>query len=54
VEGIELIISGPRCHEVIIQSVIKEGSFLRENQEKKLRQIENLNYPDKELPLPST
>ena len=50
VEGIKLLISGPRCHEAIRQSVIKEGSLIRENQEKKLRQIENLDYPDKEAP----
>jgi hypothetical protein len=50
VEGIKLLISGPRCHEAIRQSVIKEGSLIIENQEKKLRQIENLNYPDKEAP----
>ena len=32
------------------QSVIKEGKLLLENQEKKLKQIENLNCPDKEAP----
>jgi len=48
VEGIRLLISGPRCHEAIRQSVLKEGKLIIENQEKKLRQIENLNYPDKE------
>ncbi len=48
VEGIGLLIGGPRCHEAIRQSVLKEGKLLIENQEKKLRQIENLNYPDKE------
>jgi hypothetical protein len=50
VEGIRLLIGGPRCHEAIRQSVIKEGKLIIENQEKKLRQIENLNYPDKEAP----
>jgi len=50
VEGIRLLIGGPRCHEAIRQSVIKEGNLIIENQEKKLRQIENLNYPDKEAP----
>jgi len=50
VEGIRLLIGGPRCHEAIRQSVIKEGKLLLENQEKKLKQIENLNYPDKEAP----
>ena len=50
VEGIRLLISGPRCHEAIRQSVLKEGKLIIENQEKKLRQIENLNYPDKEAP----
>ncbi len=50
VEGIKLLISGPRYHEAIRQSVIKEGKLIIENQEKRLRQIENLNYPDKEAP----
>jgi len=50
VEGIRLLIGGPRCHEAIRQSVLKEGKLLLKNQEKKLRQIENLNYPDKEAP----
>ena len=50
VEGIRLLIGGPRCHEAVRQSVIKEGKLLIENQEKKLRQIENLDYPDKEAP----
>jgi len=50
VEGIRLLIGGPRCHEAIRQSVIKEGSLIIENQEKKLRQIENLNYPDRKAP----
>jgi len=50
VEGIRLLIGGPRCHEAVRQSVIKEGKLIIENQEKKLKQIENLNYPDKEAP----
>jgi len=50
VEGIRLLIGGPRCHEAIRQSVIKEGKLIIENQEKKLRQIENLDYPDREAP----
>jgi len=50
VEGIRLLTSGPRCHEAIRQSVLKEGKLIIENQEKKLRQIENLDYPDKEAP----
>ena len=50
VEGIGLLIGGPRCHEAIRQSVIKEGKLIIENQEKKLRQIENLDYPDKDAP----
>jgi len=49
VEGIGLLIGGPRCHEAIRQSVIKEGKLIIENQEKKLKQIENLDYPDKEV-----
>jgi hypothetical protein len=50
VEGIGLLIGGPRCHEAIRQSVIKEGKLLLEKQEQKLKQIENLDYPDKEAP----
>ncbi len=50
VEAIKLLIGGPRCHGAIRQSVIKEGKLLLENQEKKLKQIENLDYPDKEAP----
>ena len=50
VEGIRLLIGGPRCHEAIRQSVIKEGSLIIENQKKELKQIENLDYPDKEAP----
>jgi len=49
-EGIRLLIGGPRCHEAIRQSVIKEGSLIIENQKKKLKQIENLDFPDKEAP----
>ena len=50
VEGIELLIGGPRCYEAIRQSVIKEGNLIIEDQEKKLKQIENLNYLEKEAP----
>jgi len=50
VEGIRLLIGGPHCHEAIRQSVIKEAKLIIENQEKKLKQIENLDYPDKEVP----
>jgi len=50
VEGIGILIGGPRCHEAIRQSVIKEGKLLLEKQEQKLKQIENLDYPDKEAP----
>jgi hypothetical protein len=50
VEGIRLLIGGPRCHEAIRQSVIKEGKLIMENQEHKLKKIENLDYPDKETP----
>ena len=50
VEGIKLLIGGLRSHEAIRPSVIKEGSLIRENQEKRLRQIENLDYPDREAP----
>jgi len=45
-----LLLGNFRSHEAIRQSVIKEGSLIIENQEKKLKQIENLNYPDKEAP----
>ena len=48
VKGISLLIGGPRCHEAIRQSVIKEGKLILGNQKKKLKQIENLDYPDKE------
>jgi hypothetical protein len=50
VKGIRLLIGGPRCHEAVRQSVIKEGKLLLKNQERKLKQIKNLNYPDKESP----
>jgi hypothetical protein len=50
VEGIRLLIGGPRCHEAVRQSVIKEGNLIIEKQKKKLKQIENLDYPDKEAP----
>jgi len=45
-----LLLGNFRSHEAIRQSVLKEGKLLIENQEKKLRQIENLDYPDKEAP----
>ena len=45
-----LLLGNFRSHEAIRRSVIKEGSLIKENQEKKLKQIENLNYPDKEAP----
>jgi hypothetical protein len=45
-----LLLGNFRSHEAVRQSVIKEGSLLIENQKKKLRQIENLDYPDKEAP----
>ena len=45
-----LLLGNFRSHEAIRQSVLKEGKLLIENQEKKLKQIENLNYPDKEAP----
>jgi len=38
-----------RSHESIRRGVIKEGSLLVENQEKKLKQIENLNIQIKKL-----
>jgi len=45
-----LLLGNFRSHEAIRQSVLKEGKLLLENQEKKLKQIENLDYPDKEAP----
>jgi len=45
-----LLLGNFRSHEAIRQSVIKEGKLIIEDQEKKLRQIENLDYPDKEAP----
>jgi hypothetical protein len=45
-----LLLGNFRSHEAIRQSVIKEGNLIIENQEKKLKQIENLDYPDKEAP----
>jgi hypothetical protein len=46
----KLLLGSFRSHEAIRQSVIKEGSLIIENQKKKLRQIENLDYLDKEAP----
>ena len=46
----KLLLGNFRSPEAIRQSVIKEGSLIIENQKKKLRQIENLDYPDKEAP----
>jgi len=46
----KLLLGSFRSHEAIRQSVIKEGSLIIENQKKKLRQIENLDYPAKEAP----
>jgi hypothetical protein len=45
-----LLLGNFRSHEAIRQSVIKEGSLILENQKKKLKQIENLDCPDKEAP----
>lgn len=45
-----LLLGNFRSHESIRRGVIKEGKLILENQEKKLKQIENLNYPDKEAP----
>ena len=45
-----LYFSNFRSPEAIRQSVIKEGSLIIEKQKKKLKQIENLDYPDKEVP----
>ena len=45
-----LLLGNFHSHESIRRGVIKEGKLIIENQEKKLKQIENLNYPDKEAP----
>ena len=50
VDQARLLLGSFRSHEAIRQSVIKEGSLIIENQKKKLKQIENLDYPDKEAP----
>jgi len=45
-----LLLGNFHSHESIRRGVIKEGKLIIENQEKKLKQIENLNYLDKEAP----
>jgi hypothetical protein len=45
-----LLLGHFRSHESIRKGVIKEAKLIIENQEKKLKQIENLDYPDKEAP----
>jgi hypothetical protein len=45
-----LLLGHFRSHESIRKGVIKEAKLMIENQEKKLKQIENLDYPDKEAP----
>ena len=50
VKQAQLLLGNFHSHESIRRGVIKEGSLINENQEKKLKQIENLDYPDKEAP----
>jgi|NGEPerStandDraft_8_1074529.scaffolds.fasta_scaffold07513_1 hypothetical protein len=45
-----LLLGHFRSHESIRKGVIKEAKLIIENQEKKLKKIENLDYPDKEAP----
>ena len=45
-----LLLGNFHSHESIRRGVIKEAKLMIENQQKKLRQIENLDYPDKEAP----
>ncbi len=46
----QLLLGNFHSHESIRRGVIKEAKLVSENQEKKLRQLDNLNYPDKEAP----
>jgi hypothetical protein len=50
VKQAQLLLGNFHSHESIRRGVIKEAKLIMENQEKKLKQIENLNYPDKEAP----
>jgi len=46
----QLLLGNFHSHESIRRGVIREAKLIIENQEKKLKQIENLDYPDKEAP----
>jgi len=50
VKQAQLLLGNFHSHESIRRGVIKEAKLIMENQEKKLKQIENLDYPDKEAP----
>jgi len=50
VKQAQLLLGNFHSHESIRRGVIKEAKLIIENQEKKLKQIENLDYPDKEAP----
>ena len=50
VKQAQLLLGNFHSHESIRRGVIKEAKLMIENQEKKLKQIENLDYPDKEAP----
>ena len=48
VKQAQLLLGNFHSHESIRRGVIREAKLIIENQEKKLKQIENLDYPDKE------
>jgi len=50
VKQAQLLLGNFHSHESIRRGVIREAKLIIENQEKKLKQIENLDYPDKEAP----